>query len=216
MINNLYICASFHCHIHYTAVSGHLSHLLHCNQSKQDNLGLHVNYLPCIWCKRCCSVCSCTAVTWPLPSIQDLKGNTQNLQCFPPLSPSLSQCDICNAVTDEERWSHLWRGSVQHCIAPRPHPTTQERPHHTHLQTAADESLPIFEPVVLQCRFGADWHGSLLYSSLSSFAVFCQALVSSVLGAGMLSAQWLMLNEDIICRVALKAVKCIKVTMSYC
>lgn len=124
---------------------------------------------------------------------------------------------LASAVTDEERWSHLWRGSVQHCIAPRPHPTTQERPqpHRAHLQTGADESLPIFEPVVLQCCFGADWHGSL--SSRSSVGLFCQAPVSSDLGAEMLNnAQWLSLNEDSIYRVVLKAVKCIKVTMSYC
>ncbi len=127
--------------------------------------------------------------------------------------PSLSI--LASVVTDEERWSHLWRGSVQHCIAPRPHPTTQHKSDHTTRTFRRALMNRFLYLSQLCCNAGLEQIGTAHYSS-SSFALFCQALVSSDLGAEMLNnAHWLSLNEDIICRVALKAVKCIKVTMSY-
>lgn len=90
-----------------------------------------MNYLPCIWCKRCCNPSCMHAPLSPdlYPLSRTWKATPRICSVFLLSPPSLSI--LASVVTDEERWSHLWRGSVQHCIAPRPHPTTQHKSDHT-------------------------------------------------------------------------------------
>lgn len=129
--------------------------------SKQDYLELHVNSSPCIWCKRCCILFISSLA--PLLSVSpDLYPLSRTWKATPRICSAflltlLLSTVLASAATDEERWSHLWRGSVQHCNAPRPHLKT----HHT-------------TPHTPQCTYRQQWRTLMnlcLYSAHSCAAV---------------------------------------------